>query len=133
MLYKLKSFGISGNLLNLIKHYLTDRSQRLLLNGQCSNWQPILAGAPQGSILGHLLFLIYMNDLSDGLKSNVKLSADDTSLFSVVKKKEESDCDLTNDLDIVSIWAYSWKMSFNPDPKKPAKEVLFSRKKLKYN
>ena len=74
-----------------------------------------------------------MNDLSDGLKSNVILSADDTSLFSVVKNKEESDCDLTNDLDIVSIWAYSWKMSFNPDPKKLAKEVLFSRKKLKYN
>ena len=133
LLYKLKSFGISGNLLNLIKHYLTDRSQRVLLSGQCSNWQPILAGAPQGSILGHLLFLIYMNDLSDGLKSNVILSADDTSLFSVVKNKEESDCDLTNDLDIVSIWAYNWKMSFNPDPKKPAKEVLFSRKKLKYN
>ena len=52
MLYKLKSFGICGNLLNLIKHYLTDRSQRVLLNGQCSNWQPILAGVPQGSILG---------------------------------------------------------------------------------
>ena len=72
LLYKLKSFGISGNLLNLIKHYLTDRSQRVLLNGQCSNWQPILAGVPQGSILGLLFFLIYFNDLLDGLKSNVK-------------------------------------------------------------
>ena len=47
LLYKLKSFGISGNLLNLIKHYLTDRFQRVLLNGRCSNWQPVLAGVPQ--------------------------------------------------------------------------------------
>ena len=128
MLYKLKSFGISGNLLNLIKHYLTDRSQRVLLNGQCSNWQPILAGVPQGSILGPLFFLMYINDLPDGLKSNVKLFADDTSLFSVVKNKEESASDLTNDLDMISKWAYNWKMSFNPDPGKPAQEVLFSRK-----
>ena len=82
LLYKLKSFGISGNLLNLIKHYLTNRSQRGLLNDQCSNWQPMLATVPQGSILGPLLFLIYINDLSDGLKSNVKLFADDTSLLS---------------------------------------------------
>ena len=133
LFYKLKSFGISGNLLNLIKHYLTDRSQRVLLNDQCSNWQPILAGVPQGSILGPLFFLMYINDLPDGLKSNAKLFADDTSLFSVVKNKEESASDLTNDLDMISKWAYNWKMSFNPDPGKPAQEVLFSRKKLKYN
>ena len=129
LLYKLKSFGISGNLLNLIKHYLTDRSQTVLLNGQYSNWQPILWGVPQGSILGPLFFFIYINDLLDGLKSNFKLFAGDISLFSVVKNKEESTSDLTNDLDMISTkWAY--KMSFNPDPKKPAHEVLFSRKNL---
>ena len=65
----------------------------------------------------------------DGLKSNFKLFAGDISLFSVVKNKEESTSDLTNDLDMISTkWAY--KMSFNPDPKKPAHEVLFSRKNL---
>ena len=69
-----------------------------------------------------------MSDLPDGLKSTVKLFADDTSLFSVVKKKEKSTSDLTNDLDMISKWAYNWKMSFNPDPKKPAQPVLFSRK-----
>ena len=128
LLYKLKSFGISGNLLNLIKHYLTDRFQRVLLNGQCSNWQPVLAGVSQESILGPLFFLIYINDLPDGLKSNVKLFADDTSLSSVVKNKEENASDQTNDHDTISKWAFNWKMSFNPDPKKPAQEVLFSRK-----
>ena len=68
--------------------------------------------------------------MPDGLKSNVKLFSDDTFLFSFVKNKEESASDLTNDLNRISKWAYNWKMSFNPDPKKPAQEVLFSKKKL---
>ena len=71
---------------------------------------------------------MYINDLPDGLKFNVKLFANDTSVFSVFKNKEESASDITNGLDTISIWAYNWKMSFNPDPKKRAQEVLFSRK-----
>ena len=71
--------------------------------------------------------------MPDGLKSNLKLFADDTSLFSVVTNKEESVSDLTNDLDMISKCAYNWKMTFNPHPKKPAQEVLFSRRKLKHN
>ena len=78
--------------------------------------------------MGPLFLLIQINDLPDGLNSNVKLFADDTFLFSVVKNKEESASDLTNDLDTISKWGYNWKMSFNSDPKKPAQEVLFSRK-----
>ena len=66
--------------------------------------------------------------MSDGLKSNVKLFADDTSLFSVAKKKEESGSDLTSDLDTISKWVYKWKMPFSPDPPKHAQKVLFSRK-----
>ena len=88
-----------------------------------------MAGAPQGSILGPLLFLIYINNLPNELKSNVKLFADDTSLFTIVKDKNESANTLNNDLMLISKWAYNWKMLFNPDPSKPAQEVLFSRKK----
>ena len=106
----------------------TDRSQRVVLNHQWSNWQPILAGVPQEFILGPSFFLIYINDLSDGLKSNVKLFADDTSFFSVAKNKEESANYLTNDVDMISKWACNWKMSFNPDPGKSAQEILLSRK-----
>ena len=80
LLYKLKSMGISGELYNLLENYLSDRFQRVILNGQFSSWRPILAGVPQGSILGPLLFLIYINDLPNELKSNAKLFADDTSL-----------------------------------------------------
>ena len=84
LLYKLESIGISGNLLNLFRSFLNDRYQRVVINGQHSDWAPILAGVPQGSILGPLLFLIYINDLPDNLNSLVKLFADDTSLFSTV-------------------------------------------------
>ena len=80
LLYKLKSMGISGELYNLLENYLSGRFQRVILNGQHSSWKPILAGAPQGSILGPLLFLFYINELPNELESNVKLFADDTSL-----------------------------------------------------
>ena len=129
LIYKIKSMGVSGQLLNLLENYLTNRHQRVLLNGQNSAWAPVLAGVPQGSILGPLLFLIYINDLPNGLKANAKLFADDTSLFAIVKDKQESADILNNDLLTISKWAFNWKMLFNPDPKKPAQEVIFSRKK----
>ena len=120
---------ISGELYQLLENYLSGRLQRVLLNGQTSSRRPVLAGVPQGSILGPLLFLIYINDLPDELKSNAKLFADDTSLFSIVKDKNESANSLNFDLSQISKWAFNWKMLFNPDPSKPAQEVLFSRKK----
>ena len=128
LLYKLKSMGISRELYNLLESYLSGRFQRVLLNGQSSSWKPVLGGVPQGSILGPLLFLVYINDLPNGLKSNAKLFAD-TSLFTIVKDRNVSANILNNDLQLISQWAYKWKMLFNPDPKKPAQEVLFSRTK----
>ena len=86
------------------------------------------AGVTEGSILGPLLFLIYINDLSDDLSTNAKLFADDTSLFSVVRDIKTSATHLNNDLKKISNWAFQWKMSFNPDPSKQAQEVIFSRK-----
>ena len=111
-----------------MENYLSNRHQRVVLNGQISKWAYIQAGVPQGSVLGPLLFLIYINDLPDGLKSIAKLFADDTSLFSVVKDVTKSCFDLNCDLSKINDWAYQWKMCFNPDPNKQAAEVISSHK-----
>ena len=128
LLYKLKQNGISGNLLETLTDFLKDRKQRVVLNGQNSSWANIEAGVPQGSILGPLLFLIYINDLPDNLSTNAKLFADDASLFSVVHDIATSSCDLNYDLNRVREWAFQWKMGFNPEPSKQAQEVIFTRK-----
>ena len=84
LLFKLRSMGISNELYNLLGNYLSDRFQRVILNGQTSSWRPVIAGVPQGSILVPLLLLVYINDLPNELKSSAKLFADDTSLFNIV-------------------------------------------------
>ena len=94
------------------------------MNGQFSSWADVNAGVPQGSILGPLLFLIYINDLSDGRKSECKLFADDTSLFSVVNDINTSVSDLNEDLEKIINWAFKWKMNFNPDPNKQAQGII---------
>ena len=104
-----------------------------MLNGQHSSWADVKVGVPQGSILGPLLFLIYINDLPNGLNSNVTLFADDTSLFSVVHNITDSANLLNSDLSKINEWALQWKMSFNPDPIKQAQEIIFSRKTSKRN
>ena len=129
MIHKLIQNGIDGHLLNFFKSYLSNRKQRVVLNGQCSDWAPILSGVPQGSVLGPLLFLIYINDLECGIKSQIKFFADDTSLYSVVIDPVRSATELNHDLEIINQWAKQWKMSFNPDPTKPANEILFSQKR----
>ena len=106
--------------------------QRVVLNGQTSNWADINAGVPQGSVLGPLLFLIYINDLPHGLKSNLKLFADDTSIFSIVNDTNVSCKELNEDLYRINKWAHQWKMSFNSDPNKSATEVIFSRKSVQF-
>ena len=76
----------------------------------------IESGVPQGSVLGPLLFLIYINDLERNIKSNIKFFADDTSLFSTVTSPVISAEDLNQDLAIIHQWAHQWKMELNPDP-----------------
>ena len=124
----MKQNGISGNLLNVITNFLYQRKQRVVLNGQHLSWTNIEAGVPQGSILGPLFFLVYINDLSDGLTSNPKLFADDTSLFFFIHNINSTANDLNSDLMKISNWAFQWKMRFNPEPNKQAQEVVFSRK-----
>ena len=128
LIFKLQKNGIFGKLLLLLKDFLKSRKERVVLNSQHSFWRDVNAGVLQGSILGRLLFLVYINGLSNGLKSNRKLFADDTSLFSVIHYVHSSQIDLNEDLDKINNWAYQWKRSFNPDSSKKAQVVIFSQK-----
>ena len=100
--YKPTQNGISGNLLNLLEDFLKERKKRVVLNGQVSTWKNVNAGVPQGSILRPFLFLIYINDLTEGVTTNVKLFADDTSLFSVVYDTQTSANNLNKDLKLIN-------------------------------
>ena len=132
LLCKLKYYRVEGELhlqkLSLLECYLRHRKQRVVLNGQNSDYRKINSGVPQGSVLGPLLFLIYINDLPDGIMSICKIFADDTSLFSKIIDTRNSQNTLNSDLEIIKNWAYQWKMQFKPDPKKQANEVIFSWK-----
>ena len=126
LIFKLEQNDVSDNMLKLFQNYLSNRKQRVVLNGSCSDYSSIESGVPQGSVLGPLLFLVYINNLERNIKSNVKFFADDTMLFSIVKDPKISANDLNHDLDVIRQWANQWKLEFNPDPNKQATEVLFS-------
>jgi hypothetical protein len=131
LIHKLKTNGISGNLLKFFENYIFNRYQRVTLNGSESSWRSISAGVPQGSVLGPLLFLVYINDLTENIKSQMRLFADDSSIFTPVKNVTDTHEQLVEDLKTVSTWGHQWKMVFNPDITKQAVEVIFSVKKKK--
>ena len=114
-------------MLTLLANYLHERYQRVLLNGQTFSWELVKSGVPQGSVLGPLFFLIYINDLPDNLESNCKIFADDTFLFYKVFDKHVSRATLNKDLELINNWAFQWKMQFNPDRNKQAQELYFSK------
>ena len=130
LLFKLKQNGFDGILLSLLTSYLTNRKQRVVLNGTSSDWEVIESGVPQGSVLGPLLFLIYINDLEQGIKSSIKFFADDTMLYSIVHDKLLSASELNHDLELIKVCADQWKMVFNPGPNKQAVELVFSQKRI---
>ena len=106
LIYKLCQYGFTGNLLTLLTDFLSNRKQRVVLNGQHSSWADIKAGVTQGSILGPLIFLVYINDLTENLHSNPKLFADDASLFSTVTDEALSNSHLNDDLSKINDWDY---------------------------
>ena len=128
LIYKLRSYGIRSNLLNLLMNYLDNRKQRVMINGTNSSWKPIKSGVPQGSVLGPLLFLIFINDLPDNLNCSPKLFADDVSLNVVMHDNKNSTENIEKDLKLLYDWSVTWKMEFNPDTSKPAEEVLFTNR-----
>ena len=102
--YKLQNNGTDSNLLCLIKFFLYHRHQRAIPNGQYSIWKLITAGEPQGFGNGSLFFPVYISGVLQGLKSDFKLIADDTLLFSVVSCGNASVSTLNNDLMVIKDW-----------------------------
>ena len=96
IIFKRRQNGTSGELLNLLCDFLRNKKQIVVLNGQVLTWTNVNAGVPQGSMLGPLPFLIYINDLADELLSNTKLFADETSLFTVVHNIDISAAEFNN-------------------------------------
>jgi hypothetical protein len=113
LLQKLKANGIEGKLLNWIENYLCDRKIRVVLNGQKAQWATTNAGVPQGSILGPLLFLVFINDVVDGIDSNINLFADDTSLLNIIDQIVPAYETVNNDLTKLSDWASKWLVNYN--------------------
>jgi len=113
LFYKLYHYGIRGTLLIWIKNFLSNRSQRVILDNKQSSPTDVLSGVPQGTVLAPLLFLIFINDISVNVQSKIRLYADDVVLYRDIRSIE--DCYvLQNDLDLLAQWSYKWQMMFNP-------------------
>ena len=84
IIFKLRQMGVEGDALNILISFLANRQQRVVLDGQNSDWGPVKAGVPQGSILGPLLFLVYINDLIEVVESDINIFADDTFIFHII-------------------------------------------------
>ena len=125
LIHKLRAAGISGQLLKWFTSYLENRKQRVVLPGAQSDWNFIHAGVPQGSILGPLLFLLYINDIVTEIGSNIRLFADDTSLFIIVENPNIAANIINSDLQRITRWAAMWLVKFHPNKNEA---LLISRK-----
>lgn len=114
LLIKLESLGIRGKILNWIREWLRDRSQRIVINGAESDWTKVTSGVPQGSVLGPVLFTIFINDLDDGILGRMIKFADDAKLAQAVHNLEGRD-KLRMDLLNLFEWSEKWQMKFNLD------------------
>ena len=104
---------IRGHVLNWIRAFLGSRSQRVVIEGEESESISVTSGVPKGSVLGPILFLIYINDLPGEVYSQVCLFADDTSVYLTIESEDDGST-LQSDLDILSMWETRWDMEFNP-------------------
>ena len=112
LLMKVQALGIQGCLLEWLKAWLSERKQRVHVHGSYSEWVNVISSVPQGSVLGPLLFLIYINDLGNAVRSILSLFADDTKVFRTIKTAEDRKI-LQEDIDSMTQWCKVWQMEFN--------------------
>ena len=109
---KLAAYGITGKILRWIETFLTDRKQRVCVEGSLSNWKDVLSGIPQGSVLGPTLFVVFINDMPDVITSLSKMFADDAKVLRLIETSVDI-ATLQNDLDHLTDWSIKWQMHFN--------------------
>ena len=114
LLFKLRQNGIKGRLLAWLSNYLSERKQRVQINSATSSLLTVNAGVPQGSVLGPLLFLVYVNDIAENLLSLVRLFADDSSLYFSATNLGDIEGIINHDLAFIAAWAKKWLVDFNP-------------------
>ena len=112
LLRKVEACGIGGNVLRWIRAWLTGRQQRVCLHGSSSGWRNVTSGVPQGSVLGPVLFLIYINDLGENIYNTLLMFADDTKMFGKVNDFVDA-LKFQMDLSKLVNWSYKWHMKFN--------------------
>ncbi|PIK40942.1 putative RNA-directed DNA polymerase from mobile element jockey-like [Apostichopus japonicus] len=112
LLLKLDRYGIRGKALNWTEAFLTQRKQRVVIDGKCSEWVDVKSSVPQGTVTGPMDFLVFINDLPQNLTSSVKLFADDCIVFRKVAGPEDAGM-LQKDLDVLTAWQSKWQMAFN--------------------
>lgn len=115
LLFKLSQLGIKGRILDWISNYLSNRSQRVFIGRSLSHPNMVTSGVPQGSVLGPLLFLVYVNDITENLLSIARLFADDTSLAATTSNIPDLEGILNHDLNEIDKWSKQWLVSFNPN------------------
>ena len=108
----LESLGIREKLLQWIKGFITGRTQRVVLEGQASEWVPVTSGVPQGSVLGPTLFIAIIHSLPDKIRSTVKVYADDTKVYRPITNPQDAE-QLQEDLDRLVSWSNIWQLPFN--------------------
>ena len=114
LIHKLKAYGITEEILLWITDFLIGRKQRVSIPNTMSNWLTVLSGIPQGSVLGPLLFVIFVNELPKIVKSTVYLFADDTKIFRSINNHDDPKI-LQDDLNILQNWSNTWLLKFHPD------------------
>ena len=112
-LYKLSCFGVKGNALNWIQSFLIGRTEVVVLDGESSEETKVTSGIPQGSVMGPLLFLLYINDLPENIRSQVRLFADDTAVYVTVTNMQDSEV-LQSDLESLQHLKRTCGIEFNP-------------------
>ena len=107
------SFNITGQALSWLQSYLTDRRQRVVLDGQCSDWISVKSGVPEGSVCGPLLFICFTADIPDLIQTNIIMYADDIKLYHRIYSSSDAAV-LQADLDRLSSWSLTWRLNLNP-------------------